>query len=298
MCTAHGVVAVDGHNAVMPDARRASWATRLALLALCAFMLAPIAWAFLTAVKPLDEAYRFPPSWFSQSPKFGNFMEAAEALPLTRFMLNSLFISSVAVVGAVLTSAMAGFALARLSFRGKLLMTVVVVICLLIPSQVLMAPRYMIYDWLGWIGTYKPLIVPAWLGGGAFNVLLFRQYFLSLSNESEDAARLDGADEWRVFSRVALPSARPALVTAALLSFVYHWQEFLDPLLYLDNFRTFPVSVGLRMYQSISGTYVNLLMAASLLAMIPPAVLFLLAQNDVFESLGVTLRAPGVRAPR
>jgi len=158
----------------------------------------------------------------------------------------------------------------------------------LIPTQVLLVPRFLIYDLLGWVGTYKPLIVPAWLGGGAFNVFLFRQFFRTMPPEQEDAARLDGATPWQVYTKVALPFAWPAVIIAGLLSFVYHWQEFLDPLIYLSDFTTYPVSLGLRMYQSMAGTWINLLMAAGVTALVPLVIVFILCERQLMKGLGMS----------
>ena len=177
-------------------------------------------------------------------------------------------------------------------YRGRKLCFAVVLVSMLIPTQVLLIPRFLLYDVLGWIDTYKPLIVPAWLGGGAFNVFLFRQFFRTIPLAMDEAACLDGATPWQTYWHVLLPIARPATVTAFLLSFVFHWQDFLDPLIYLSDFTTYPISIGLRMYQSLAGTWANLLMAASLIALVPVAVVFLLCERHIMQGLGV-IRADG-----
>ena len=262
------------------------------LVAYGAFMLLPVAWAIFSSLKPLHEVYTFPPSFWTPHPRWANYTDAATRLPLFRFIANSLFISSCSVVGAVLTSSMAGYVLARVRFRGRRVCFVLLIITLVVPAQVLLVPQFLMFDMLGWVNTYKPLIVPAWLGGGAFNVFLFRQFFRTLPLEMEDAARLDGAGLSQTYWHVLLPAVRPATVTVALLSFVYHWQSFLDPLLYLSDFMTFPVSLGLRMYQSMAGTWANLLMAASLIALVPVVIVFLLAERHIMRGLGVVGRLP------
>jgi len=237
----------------------------------------PLIWAVLASLKPLDEVYAYPPTW-SIKPVFGgqwsNYYQAATTLPLFRFLFNSTIITVCSVAGAVLTSSMAGYAFARLPWRGKRFWLVLLLASLMIPAQVLLIPRFLIFQSLGWVGTYKPLIVPAWLGGGAFNVLLFRQFFRSIPREVEEAALIDGASRWEIYRRIMLPMSKPAVIAAGLLSFVLHWQEFLDPLIYLSDFRTYPLSVGLRMYQSLAGVFGNLLMAAALIALLPVGVVF------------------------
>lgn len=253
----------------------------------CFVMVLPLVWAVASSIKPLDEVYAFPPSFWANDPQWTNYAEAATRLPLFRFLLNSLVISISAATGAVLTSSMAGYALARFSFRGRTLCMVIVIASMLMPTMVLLIPRYVLFSSLGWVGTYKPLIVPAWLGGGAFNILLFRQFFRRVPRELDEAAMLDGATPWQTYWNVLLPAVRPATVTAALLSFVIHWREFLDPLIYLSDFQTFPISLGLRMYQSLSGTWMNLLMAASVVALVPVFVLFVVGEKWLLVGLGV-----------
>jgi len=269
--------------------RRRSCVKTVALYALLtavgAVVVLPLLWALLTSLQPLDEALRYPPSWRVSSPRWQNYVDAVGTLPFARFMLNSLFIATVSAVGAVLTGAMAGYAFACLPWRGKRVWFAVLLGSLMIPSQVLLIPHFVLYETLGWIGTYKPLIVPAWLGGGAFNVLLFHQFFKRVPRELAEAAALDGAGAWQTFSRVMLPAARPVVITAVILSFIFHWRDFFRPLIYLTDFNTFPISLGLRMYQTSTGSWVNLLMAASLLSLLPLGVAFLLCQRHLTHGL-------------
>lgn len=259
----------------------------VAMIALCMFMLLPVVWAVVASLKPLDEVYLYPPRFSIDHPKWSNYYEAITRLPVIRFMLNSLLIATASSVGAVLTASMAGFVLARFGFRGRRVCLILILISMLIPGSMLLIPRFMLFDMLGWVNTYKPLIVPAWLGGGAFNIFLFRQYFRTIPRTFDQAATLDGATSWQIYWYVLLPMAKPAVVTAALLSFVFHWQSFLEPLVYLSDFMTFPISLGLRMYQSMAGTWANLLMATSIIALIPIAILFLLCERYVMHGLGV-----------
>ncbi len=245
----------------------------------------PLIWALLASLKPLDQVYAYPPTWSLDDPQWSNYPAAVSKLPLLRFGFNSTVITVASVIGAVLTASMAGYAFARLRWRGKRFWFLLLLASMLIPTQVLLIPRFMIFQSLGWVGTYKPLIVPAWLGGGAFNVLLFRQFFRSIPREVEEAALLEGASRWQVYRWIMLPMAKPAVIAAALLSFVFHWQEFLDPLIYLSDFRTYPLSLGLRMYQSMAGTWGNLLMAAALISLLPVAALFVLCQKHIAGGL-------------
>jgi multiple sugar transport system permease protein len=259
------------------------------LVTVAATLLLPLVWAFVAALKPLDQIYAEPPEFWPRTTRWENFGDAFTRLPFARFMLNSLVIALPATAGAVLTSAMAGYAFARIRWTGRRFWQLATLAALLIPANLLLVPHFMAYGWLGWINTYKPLIVPAWLGGGAFNVLLFTQYFRTIPRELSDAARLDGASHPQILAWIILPLAKPAVATVALLSFVYHWQDFMRPLIYLADFRTYPVSLGLRMYQTTQGSWMNLVLAASLIALIPVAL--------AFAALHRAWRAPATSSP-
>jgi multiple sugar transport system permease protein len=256
------------------------------LAGVCAWSLLPLAWAVCSAVKPLDEVYRFPPTFLPHDWQWSNVPEALHRLPMLRFLANSLLIAVTSALGAVISASMAGYALARLRFPGRRCVAALVLTSILIPAPVLLVPRFVLFDLLGWVGTYKPLIVPAWLGGGAFNILLFRQYFRTIPREYDEAALLEGASFWQIYRHVLVPLSVPALATAGVLSFVFHWHEFLDPLIYLSDFSRYPVSLGLRMYQSTAGTWANLLMAASLLALVPLVVAFIIGGRWITGVLG------------
>ena len=144
------------------------------------------------------------------------------------------------MTGTVLTASMVGYSFARLKWRGRDFWFIVLLATMMLPAQVLLIPHFLQYKWLGWINTYKPLIVPGWLGGGAFFVFLFRQFFKGVPKELEEAAMLDGASPWQIYTQIMLPLAKPALATVAVLSFIAHWQEFMGPLIYLSDFEKYP----------------------------------------------------------
>lgn len=251
----------------------------IAVASIATIQLLPLAWASVTSLKSLERAFEFPPQWSIGDPQWTNYTESMTALPLSGFLLNSLVISLSSSVGAVLTASMAGFVLARLEWRGRRYWLILLIGSMCLPAQILLIPHFLTYEWLGWVNTYKPLIVPAWLGGGAFNVFVFRQYFRMIPRDVDDVATTDGATTGQLYWHMLLPMAKPAVVVVGTLSFVYHWHALLNPLLYLSDFRTFPVSLGLRMFQTTAGTWINLLMAASLVSLLPPVVVFAVGQR-------------------
>ncbi len=254
---------------------------RASIILVVLVLALPLVFAALLAVGPIEDVYAFPARILPSNVEWTNFSDAMKRLPFIRFMLNSVVVACCAATGAVLTSAMAGYAFARLNWRRKKFCTLLLIAALVVPAQLLLIPQFLLFTNLGWVNTYKPLIVPAWLGGGAFNVYLFWQFFRTISRNYDDAAKLDGASHWTILTRILMPMSKPAVATVALLSFVYHWQDFQKPLIYLSDFQTYTMALGLRMYQVTGGGWMNLVMAASLIALIPVLVAFLILQKHI-----------------
>lgn len=258
-------------------------------LGLSVVFLFPLVWAVGASLKPLLEVYRYPPSLLFWPLRWDNYTEAIAKLPFLRFITNTLMISTAATLGQVLSASMVGYAFARLRWRGRNFWFVCLLATMMLPGQVLLIPNYLIFKNLGWVNTYKPLIVPAWLGGGAFFIFLFRQFFRGVPADLTDAAHIDGASEIRIYASIILPLARPVMITVGVLSFMGNWQEFMMPLIYLSDYQLYPISMGLRMYQQVEGgSYVHYLMAASVVALCPLVLLFFFAQRHITQSLLLT----------
>ncbi|MBN1348776.1 carbohydrate ABC transporter permease [candidate division KSB1 bacterium] len=272
-----------------------SWRNRLRtaliyglLIALSVSFLFPVIWSISASLKSLDEVYEFPPSLWIKHPQWGNYPRAISRLPFLRFILNTLVLTFAATSGQLLTSAMVGYSFARLKWLGRDIWFIILLATMMLPGQVLLIPHYLINYVLGWVGTYKPLIVPGWLGGGAFFIFLFRQFFRAIPKSLEDSARLDGASDWRIFWGIMLPLSKPVIVTVLLFSFIGHWKEFMAPLIYLSDFTSYPISLGLRMYQALEGSWANYLMAASLVALMPLVILFFVGQRFFIKGIMLT----------
>ncbi len=264
-------------------------ATLFVLMALAIVFMFPFLWAVTASLKPLGKVYEYPPRLTVSDPQWSNYAEALSKLPFFRFITNTFVIALANVAGQVLTASMVGYAFARLRWRGRGVFFIVLLATMMLPGQVLLIPHFLIYQSLGWVNTYKPLIVPGWLGGGAFFIFLFRQFFKAIPRELEEAALIDGASRWQLYWQIMLPLAKPAVATVAVLSFIGHWQEFMSPLIYLSDFQKYPISLGLRMYQAMEGgSMVHYLMAASLVAVVPVLILFFLAQRYFVRGLLLT----------
>ena len=223
------------------------------------------------------------------SPRWGNFVGAIRAMKyFFVYLKNTLILCVLTVVGSVLSSALVAYGFARLQWRGRNKLFVVALATMMVPFPVTMVPMYCLFRWLGWIGTLKPLWVGSFFAG-AFNVFLLRQFFMTLPKDISEAARIDGCSELRIFWQIILPLCRPALMVVALFQFMYTWNDFLGPLIYLTNQQDFTLALGLQFFQSQQGgTEWHYLMAASTLVAMPIIVLFFFTQKTFIEGISTT----------
>jgi multiple sugar transport system permease protein len=218
-------------------------------------------------------------------PHWENYPEAWTAKPFARYTLNTVIITLACIFGQVLSASLVAFGFARLRFPGRVPLFFLVLSTMMLPSQVTMMPHYLIYRSLGWIDTFLPLIVPSFLGGGAFFIFLFRQFFMTLPRELDESARLDGASSLRVYWNILMPLCRPIVATVAVFSFIAHWNEFMAPLIYLNSPENMTLALGLRVFQGAYQTYLHLLMAAATVALIPVIFIFFTAQKQFVRSI-------------
>jgi ABC-type glycerol-3-phosphate transport system permease component len=201
---------------------------------------------------------------------------------------NSLLITTTTIVGAMLSSSMAAYAFARLRFKGRDLWFMIVLATMMLPGYVTMIPVYIIFRHLGWINTLKPLIVPSFLGGGAFYIFLLRQYLMTIPYDLDDAARIDGCSNLRIYWNILMPLARPALGAVAIFLFIGHWNDFFGPLIYLHSQQNFTLALGLYRFKGPYTTEWNYLMAATLMVAVAPLIIFFLFQRYFIEGLVMT----------
>jgi multiple sugar transport system permease protein len=260
-------------------------ANHTVLIALSAVFLLPLVFVFLTAVMTDHQALT--PHVWPQPFVWSNFPHVFSSIPLLRYTWNTTVIATVSTLGILLSCIPAAYALSRMRWRGRQVAFVVVLATLMLPVQVTIVPLYIIFVRLGWIGSLKPLIVPAFFGD-AFSIFLLRQFFLTIPEELVDAARVDGAGEFQIMTRVIVPLAKPAIAAVALFSFLYSWNDFFAPLLFLgENPKLWTLAIGLSEFKAVHHVQWNLTMAASMLFMVPVIILFFLSQRVFIE--GVTL---------
>lgn len=218
-----------------------------------------------------------------------NFSKALTTIPFGRFFLNTLLIVACTVLGSTLSAALCAYGFARLRFRLRDPLFIVLLATMMIPGQVTMIPVYILFKELHWINTYLPLIVPAWFGGGAFSIFLLRQFFQSIPYEMEEAARIDGCGPLTTWWRVVLPLSFPALATVGIFTFMGAWNDFMGPLIYLNDTDKFTLALGLNLFKGQYGTDTpHLMMAATLVVLLPVLVLFFVAQKQFIQGIVVS----------
>jgi multiple sugar transport system permease protein len=259
------------------------------LVLLSLFALVPFLWMLSTALKTRAEVFTFPPILIPPEPRWENFARVFEAFPFLKFARNSLFVTVSVTIFQTLTSAMAAYAFSRLRFPGRDRLFLLYLGTLMVPSVVTLIPSYILMTerFLGWVDTYKALIIPASLGG-AFNTFLIRQFLLSLPVDLEDAARIDGATPLQIFWKLVLPLSKPVLAIVSVFTFMSSWNSFLWPLLMIKNQDNLVLTVGLSAMQGRWGTRWPELMAGTLMSILPILVILILFQRYFEEGITFT----------
>jgi ABC-type glycerol-3-phosphate transport system permease component len=257
-------------------------------LLICSVMVLPLLWMITIGLKGRSAVFEVPPKLLPSEFQWSNFVDGPKAVNFPQLLANSLVITALSVVGGVLTSMMAGYALARIRFPGRRLWFYLFVGSMLLPPIVGIIPLFQLYREIGWYDTWLPLIVPAFLGGNPLFIFLARQYFMAIPYSIDEAAKIDGAGHFRIFTRLMLPLTRPAWITMAILAFQASWNDFLNPLVYLYSPEKWPLSVGMASFISAFAGQTpdwSAYMASNLLYMLPPLAIFFVAQRYFIQGL-------------
>jgi ABC-type glycerol-3-phosphate transport system permease component len=240
--------------------------------------LMPLAWVASTSLKSAGEVFITPIEWIPKHPHWSNYAEVFSRLPFAQFILNSLYVSVMGTIGSVLSATTVAFGLARIRWPGREFLFTILLATLMLPGIVTLIPVFIIFKTINWIGTYLPLWVPAWFGF-AFYIFLMRQFMLTLPLELDEAARMDGASNFRILWQVIAPLCGPAIATVTIFSFLFHYNDFLGPLIYVSTNEMFTLPLGLLWFQGRFGNFWHLVMAASMVTITPVIVLFFVAQR-------------------
>jgi multiple sugar transport system permease protein len=255
--------------------------------------LVPLAWLVTSSLKGVGQQFVFPPQWIPHPIAWRNYVEAVTALPFHLFFRNTLVICVVNLVGTLLSASMTAFAFARLRFPGRDALFLVLLSTMMLPGIVTLIPTFILFKELGWVDSFLPLTVPAFFGGGAFNVFLIRQFYMSIPLDLDEAARMDGASSWRIWLTILLPLTQPALGTVGIFNFLGNWNDFMGPLIYLRSLDKRTLALGIASYQRTWGAEWHLIFAGATLMVIPVLIVFFLSQRYFVR--GIVLSGMGGR---
>lgn len=265
--------------------KRKTWQTVIwfiALLAITAVVLYPLVWLFFSTFKPNSE-FGQNAGIFPNSPTFDNYLRVAEGIagiPMAQFFWNSFVLAALAVIGTVFSSALAAYAFARVQFKGLGILFAAMIGTLLLPFHVVIIPQYLLFNQLGMVDTFWPLVLPKFLATEAFFVFLLVQFMRQMPRDMDEAARIDGAGHVRVFWSIILPLIKPALITCAIFAFIWSWNDFLGPLIYLTSPDNYPLPIALRLYNDQTSTSdYGATVTASFVALLPILLFFIVFQR-------------------
>ncbi|MEZ4707785.1 MAG: carbohydrate ABC transporter permease [Caldilineaceae bacterium] len=251
----------------------------------------PFVWTILSSLKTPWELRTFPPTWLPEAPRFYNYVEVFERVPWAGWMWNSTIVAGLSTIGSVLSASIVAYSFARFRYPGRNLLFMITLSTMMLPVEVTLIPLYLMFSKIGWMDTYKPLIVPSFFGGGAFLIFLLRQFFMSIPLDLDEAARLDGASYLRIFWQILMPLSVPAVATAGVLTFMGQWNAFLHPFIFLNTKAKYTVAVGIRYFQAVAGSSEvmepteHLLMAATIMMTAPIIIMFFLAQRYLVQGI-------------
>jgi multiple sugar transport system permease protein len=246
-------------------------------------LMVPFAWALIGSVKAEDEIKALPPMFWPTHFVFANYPLVWTSLYFSGWVLNTVLITVIATCGTVISASAAGYSFARLRFPGRELFFGITIATMMLPLEVTLIPSYLEFYLLGWLNTYLPLTVPFWLGGSAFYIFLFRQFFMTIPIDLDEAAKIDGADHFQILWSIVMPLSLPVLAAAGILSFIANWNSFILPLIILNDPQKFTIGIGLRYFQMQPSSDAfptdNLLLAGSIIMTLPIIVIFFIGQR-------------------
>ncbi|TDF97271.1 carbohydrate ABC transporter permease [Paenibacillus piri] len=237
-----------------------------------------------TSLKPSTQLFVYPPVWLPEPFEWSNYYKAVTTVPFFAYLQNTVIVACCATLGVVISCPLAGYSFARLQWRGRDTLFLVTLAVLMVPSQVTMVSLFIIFSKLNLVGTFYPLILPSFFGAPFF-IFLMRQFFKQLPKSLEDAARIDGCSEIRIYTRVMLPLCQPAILTIALFQFMHSWNDFVGPLIYLSDERLYTLQLGLQQFKQAYHTEWSQLMAASVLVAVPIIVFYFFVQRSFIQGI-------------
>ncbi len=250
--------------------------------------LIPIFWLLRSSLMTLGEIFQYPPLAWATRMRWDNYASAMTTVPFLLYSRNTLIIVIPTVLATLVTSTMSAYGLARFRFPLRGLWFSLVVGAIIVPPAVVLIPQFILWSRLQLVNTFYPLIVPYWFGGGAFNVFLLRQFFMTVPRDFDDAAHIDGASYFRILWQILVPMIQPALIAVGLFQFFFQWNDFFSPLIYLNDPNTYTLAIGLTHFIGTFATQWNYLMAATVIIIVPPVIIFFVGQRSFVEGITLT----------
>lgn len=260
-----------------------------ALTVISLIMLVPFLWMLSTSFKEPQDIFTYPPQLIPPVFRFQNYVDVFSLIPFHRFYFNSVYISFVVVAGTVFFASLAGYAFAKIPFTGRNAVFLVLLSAMMIPHEVTAIPMFLFMRDLGWIDTHMPLILlPIFGASGVFGIFVMRQFFITVPTELEEAAMIDGCNRFRIYWQIMLPIARPGMATLTIFTFVTIWNEFFDPLIFINTRELMTLPLGLSLFTDEVGTSWHYLMSATVMATVPLLIVFFMAQKRFIEGVAMT----------
>lgn len=259
--------------------------------------MTPFFWTVVSSGKNIQELYRYPPTFWPENPQFvANYSQILSEYPFGTWFINSFYVTFMALLGTIISATLVAYGFARFRVPGRDVFFFLTLATIMLPVEVTLIPTYLLFKEFGWINTFHPLIIPAWFGGGAFNIFLMRQFILGIPYDLDEAAKIDGASSWRILWQIIVPLCKPAIATMATLGFIGQWNNFLYPLIFLNSEDKYVVAVGMRYLQTavtqgsgaVSRPQDHLLMGAALMVAAPCLILFFLGQRYFIQGIVTT----------
>ncbi|MEO2205895.1 carbohydrate ABC transporter permease [Paenibacillus pabuli] len=263
--------------------------TYLLLTLISIIMIVPFIWMISTSFKEPQSIFTYPPQWIPEPFRFQNYIDVFRLIPFHRFYFNSVYIAVVVVLGTVFFASLAGYAFAKIPFKGRNVVFLILLSAMMIPHEVTAIPMFLFMRQLGWIDTHLPLILlPIFGAGGVFGIFVMRQFFITVPTELEEAAMVDGCNRFRIYAQIMLPIAKPGMATLTIFTFVTNWNEFFDPLIFINSRELMTLPLGLSLFTDEVGTAWQYLMSATVMATIPLLIVFFMAQRRFIEGVAMT----------
>jgi len=259
----------------------------LVLLMSFAFLF-PLLWLVRSSFMSIAQIFRMPPQWVPTPFQPQNYVKAFTDVPFGRYFLNTFLIIAVNLAAVLVVTPLSAYGFARFRWRGRDPVFFALLCSMMLPASVSLIPMFLFWNALKLTGSFWPLLIPTWFGGGVYNIFLLRQFMMTIPRQLDESAYLDGANSFVILVRIIMPLIKPALITIGLFCFLYHWNDYLTPVIYLNDINNFTISIGLQQFTSMYSAQWHLLMAASSICVIPPIMIFFVGQKFFIEGITIT----------